>query len=301
MSASFLPPTGPPPLLSEEQLLQLHQHGWLFMPISESLQSQIDNLSKEVAQFFDRPEDEKKHSYPASQGTEVGFYPVASEKEYITFRHHVGAVPELERQVAQVWAALASLLHRILCDIARSSDIPTSVWDQLLLDSLELPESSQSLDTTTTLLRLFRYYPSGGFAAEHVDIGLLTLCVGNGKGLQVLDRSTEPAQWRDAEGPTLLVGETVKVLSDGVIRAGAHRVQPNDSGRTSTVFTLRPSLKDTIDLSAFGFEGKLEAKQLWAAIKGSKVNINATKEIREQMKAKRDAKKAKRDAESAVG
>ena len=301
MSDNFLPPTEPPPLLSEEQLLHLLQNGWLFVPIADSLQNQISDLSKEVGHFFDRPEEEKKRLYPASQGTEVGFYPVAGEKEYITFRHHVGAVPELEKQVAHVWAAVASLLHRILCDIARSSDISTSAWDQFLQDSLELPKNSESLDTTTTLLRLFRYYPSGGFAAQHVDIGLLTLCVGNGKGLQVLDCSQQPPQWIDAEGPTILVGEMVKVLSEGMIRAGAHQVQPNDMGRTSTVFTLRPSLKGTVDLSMYGFEGELETKQLWTAIKESKVNINATKEIREQMKAKRDAKMVKRSAESARG
>ena len=297
--SDFTPPSGPPPLLLEEQLLHLLQQGWLFLPISESLQTQINTLSKEVAQFFDRPDDEKKHLYPARQGTEVGFYPVAGEKEYVTFRHRVGAIPELEAHVARIWAAIASLLHRILCDIARSSEIAPSAWDQLLRNSLKLPASAESLDTTTTLLRLFRYYPSGGFAAEHVDIGLLTLCVGDGEGLQVLDTSQQPAQWRNVEGPTILVGETVKLLSDGMIRAGAHRVLPNDKGRTSTVFTLRPSLKDEIDLSMFGFEGKVDAKQLWAAVKGSKVNINATKEIREQMKAKRDAKMTRAKVESA--
>ena len=301
MSDVFLPPIAPPPLLSESELLHLLQFGWLFISITEPLLGRISRLSKEVARFFDRPEEEKKRLYPASQGTEVGFYPVASEKEYVTFRYHVGAIPELETQIAQVWAEVSLLLHRILCDIARSSEISTTAWDQLLWDSLELPRSADSLDTTTTLLRLFRYYPSGGFAAQHVDIGLLTLCVGDGKGLQVLDASQQPAQWRDVEGPTILVGETLRVLSDGMIRAGTHRVEPNDVGRTSTVFTLRPSLKSTIDLSTFGFEGQVEAKQLWAAIKDSKVNINATKEIRDQMKAKRDAKMVRGGGEGASG
>ncbi|KAF2234165.1 hypothetical protein EV356DRAFT_172945 [Viridothelium virens] len=298
MPEDFLPPSEPPSLIPEEQLLHLLKNGWLFLPIAESLQTQINNLSEEVSRYFDRLGEDKKRLYPASQGTENGFYFVEGEKEYVTFRYCVGAVPELERQAGRVWLEIASLLHRVLCDIARSCDIPASAWDQLLCDSLELPKSSESLDTTTTLLRLFRYYPSGGFAAQHVDIGLLTLCVGDGKGLQVLDTSQQPPEWIDVEGPTLLVGETVKVLSEGMIRAGAHRVQPNENGRTSTVFTLRPSLKETIDLSVFGFEGTLEAKRLWAAIKGSKVNINATKEIREQMKAKRDAKMAKGKAES---
>ncbi|KAI9712300.1 MAG: hypothetical protein M1820_001513 [Bogoriella megaspora] len=292
-------PPGPPPLLSEGQVLQLLEQGFLFLPLLGSLQLKIRDLSKLIGQFFDRSEDRKKKLYPATRGTENGYYPVAGEKEYVTFRYRVGALPELENQVAEVWKAIATLLHRILCDIARGSEIPLSSWDQLLQDSLTLPEGAESLETSTTLLRLFRYYPDGGFADKHNDIGLLTLCVGDGAGLQVLDNSTEPPQWKDVEGPTILVGEMLRVLSHGMIRAGPHRVVANEKGRTSTVFALRPSLKGMIDLTQFGFEGEVDAKQLWGAIKGGKVNINATKDTRERMQTNLDAKKGKEKAGTA--
>lgn len=292
VEADFKPPSEPPPLLSKDQLLHLTQNGWLFLPLSDGLQQQVVSVSQAAALFFDKSQDEKASVYPASHGTEHGYYYVEGEKEYITFRHAIHSNSALENEVVAVWSDAARLLHRILCDLARALDLPSSIWSDLTHDSLAFPQRAESIKTTTTLLRLFRYFPTGGFATQHVDIGLLTLCVGDGKGLQVLDLSRRPPEWIDVRGPTILLGETLRVLFGKAMRSGLHRVVPNPDGRSSMVFALRPSLNQPLDLSSFGGEGFADTKQLWEKLKASKFNINATKDVREQQREKRRAQVA---------
>ena len=137
------------------------------------------------------------------------------------------------------------------------------------------------MDNNGTLMRLFRYEANSGFAEQHVDIGLLTLCVGDGRGLQVLDYSHEPHQWTDATTPIILVADFARALFQNQVRPGAHRVVSNPQGRSSLVFALRPSLRGEIDLTAFGGDGTVNARDFFAKVKRTKYNINATKDIRE--------------------
>ena len=284
----FLPPTEPPPLLDPEQIKFFAIQGWLPIDIPRHLQSALKELSAAASNFFDLSFDEKRSTYPSSRGTECGFYHVPEEKEYLTFRHDVYANSVLEERVRFAWNQIAHLLLRILCDLSRAAFLSTSIWDSLVDGALNMPYNGSSLDVNTTLLRLFRYYPTNGYAEPHVDIGLLTLCVGEGKGLQVWDRLQSPPDWLDAEGPTLLIGAFLRKLLGNHVASGLHRVVGNPQGRTSTVFPLRPLMEGNLDLSKFGMEGIVETKDLFQRVKDSRYNINATKDVREQQRKARE-------------
>lgn len=287
----FLPPPGPPPLLSFNQVRHFSYHGWLPIDLPESLQSHLSDISSAAASYFELGHDEKQRLYPQSRGTECGFYHVPEEKEYLTIRHSVHDDSSLERYVREAWQEAGRLLYRILCDLSRAGFFNPSAWDDLVEGAMELPLDGSGMDENITLMRLFRYYAGTGFADAHVDVGLLTLCIGNGKGLQVWDRTFEPPQWIDAEGPTILAGDMVRALFDHKVVAGRHRVVGNPEGRSSIVFALRPCLKGDIDLERFGGQGVVATKDYFYDIKASKTNINATKDIRdEQLKAKQKRK-----------
>ena len=276
---NFLPPAGPPPLLSHDQLFDLTRQGWLRVSLPDTLLEDITALTKQSNSLFDKPHDEKRQLYPARQGTEYGYYAVENEKEYVTFRCRVHADSALEDAARRVWHGAAKFLYRILCDLARAENLTPAMWDDLLDGCLTVPESTEQM--TPTLLRTFRYYPGSGFADKHTDLGLLTLCVGTDRGLQVQDISGEEATYIDANGPVVLVASYLAVLSNGAIRPAAHRVVETARGRSSIVFALRPSLKHPIDLSNFGGEGTIHAKDLWEEIQSRTVNINAAKNIRD--------------------
>jgi hypothetical protein len=285
----YRPPSFPPPMLSDEELTVLSEQGWIAMPSNPALLEEYAALSNAMANFLDEDREEKAMTYPQAEGTELGYYHVENEKEYVTLRSTVHPDSDLEIRAARIWQATAAMLQRIMVDLARALDGPADIWDSLLDGCLTLPEKPE--DLTPSLLRLFRYFPGSGFAAQHVDLGFLTLCVGNGRGLQVLDRNTN--EWIDASGPTILVGETLRVLTCGKIQAGEHRVVENPNGRSSIVFALRPSLRHDIDLGNFGGEGVVPSKVLWDRIYNSKFNINATKDIRERQRKNLEAMRPK--------
>ena len=280
----FLPPPGSPPLLTLDQVSYLSYHGWLPIDVPAEFQSRLHDLSAAAAGFFDLGSADKRALYPQSQGTERGFYHVPQEKEYLTFRHQVHGDSELEQHVREVWLQAGRLLYRILCDLSKVGYLDPRAWDSLVENALQVPLNKSGASDNITLLRVFRYYPTTGFAAEHVDVGLLTLCVGGGQGLQLWDRSQSPAQWVDAQGPIILAGDTTRALFNGKVRAGLHRVVGNPEGRSSTVFALRPCLKGAIDLAQFGGEGVISTRDYYSKIKGSKCNINATKGIRDEQR-----------------
>ncbi|KAK4549160.1 hypothetical protein LTR36_007618 [Oleoguttula mirabilis] len=275
-----VPPSGPPPLLTAEQIRHLAFQGWLAIDLPHQLGNALSTLSRSADSFFEQDHAVKRKLYPPSRGTECGFYQVPGEKEYLTLRH--GIAGELEEQARQVWHEAALLLHRILCDLTRAGGYNIYAWSHLLENSLDLPKDDSDGDNITSLLRLFRYYPTAGVAEEHVDIGLLTLCIGSAKGLQVRDRSKDKPEWIDAQGPIVLVGDMARTLMRNQVRAGLHRVVGNPQGRSSIVFALRPYLKHPTNLSAFGGEGLIDTKECFDKIRGRKFNINATKNVRER-------------------
>lgn len=116
--------------------------------------------------------------------------------------------------------------------------------------------------------------------------GLLTLCDGKSHGLQVWRRalvdSAADGAWVDVQGPIVLVGETLRVLSSKRVNAGLHRVVAKTEGRESQVFALQPNAKCVLKLEDFGGKGTVDMGDLFARITTSKFNINAKKELRDK-------------------
>ena len=288
----FAPPPGPPPLLSKDDLVTIARQGYLPVTLSDSLKSDLDKLFEKLEAFYAQPLQLKKELYPEKHFTEFGYYHVEDEKEYVTLRRSSdqGGDPELETFAAKVWQQAGALLHRMLCDIARATELPPSVWDQMLDGTLTLP--ANETDMTATLLRLFKYFPGQGFAGKHTDLGLLTLCCGTAPGLQCLKNDEVEPCWVDAQGPVVLVGQTLRALSDGLIRPGVHQVVPNPKGRFSVVFALRHSFKHQIDLERFGGEGSVDPRKLWEQLKIGVVNVNARKDLRDKQRQIQEAMRA---------
>lgn len=297
-------------------------------------------------------------SNPAN--TERGYTHLDGEKEYLTLRKSMTHLPPgIYDAAAPVWHDTAHLLHRILGDIGVYLGLGPTAWDGVVADSLEpgdgvyysdaataasegtkdngkgkdksedtpadgsRPKRHHPRDDPPTLLRLFRYEPGGGGAEQHRDLGLLTLCVCWGKGLQVrpqpprpqpavdgdggdssLDPPPPPAPvWVDAPRVTVMTGDTLHVLSTNRIPSALHRVvvdpreaaetngaagtgdSPPHESRRSIVFALRATTVGDIDLPDFGGYGSVGARELYDRIRKSRVNINADKERRAVMRA----------------
>lgn len=295
-----LPPQGPPPLLSEDQLLDLARQGWLEIALPESMTGAISALLRDSDSFFTHPPAIKKELFPQKQTTEFGYYEVKHEKEYVTFRCRTqqsntitrdekSSAMNLELSTARIWSEAGTILHRILCDIARASELDPKVWDAILDGTLEMPVSEELM--SYTLMRVFRYLPTIGTADEHTDLGLLTMCIGDRHGLQVCDRINSldsGLQWvnasEGADHAMILVGQTLKMLSNGSLNAGIHRVTGNPLGRNSIVYALRHSSRNPIDLALFGGDECIRPEELYKVMGVGKVNINAIKDTREKQR-----------------
>lgn len=283
----FAPPSGPPPYLSPTALHTLLRQGWLPLTpatLPTPLLTSTTSLFNTLPTYFDLPTLDKTTLYPAKRGTEWGHYTIPSEKQFLTLRCTVHPSTELETHAASVWSSAASLLHRILCDIVRADGVGADIWDDLLDGTLTLPRDEEAV--SGTLLRMFQYEPEGGFASEHTDLGLLTLCMGDKPGLECLDMEASVSQgemvWRGVDGPVVLVGQTVRGLSEGRINAGVHRVRATREGRMSAVFALRHGWKKEVDLRRFGGEGVVEPRRLYEEMKIGVLNINAKGEVRKK-------------------
>lgn len=285
----YLPPPFPPPMLGLEQLRHLCRYGWLAYDLSPDLSDRLTRLFGLAGAFFDQGTEEKQRLYPPSRGTECGYYRVEGEKQYITLRRRVHEDVAFESEAGEAWHEIAKLLQGFLLELSRAEGLEATAWDGLVKGSLSYPPPDTDLSDVITLMRIFRYLPTTGVADAHTDLGILTLCVGDGAGLEVLDTSLSPPQWRSAARATILVGETLRKLSGGIIRAGLHRVVGNPEGRGSIVFALRPNLSGLVDLSAFGGDVVVETRKFYMEIKGTKYNINARHELRETQRQSRQA------------
>ncbi|KAK4989759.1 hypothetical protein LTR66_006980 [Elasticomyces elasticus] len=276
----YSPPSQPPPLLTGEQVGRLIEQGHLELALPSHLQNCISALASSGTTFFKQSRRTKAALYPSSHGTESGYYNVDGEKEFLTLRCAPSNPPsDLERQAKIVWSLAATYLYRILCDVSAALDISNDVWSPLLDGCRSMPEGS-NLDTTIpTVLRIFHYEPDQGTAAPHTDIGLLTLCTGDGPSLQVWNRGGgSEGEWVDVATPTLLVGDTLRLLSSTRCVSGLHRVVGNPWGRESIVFALRPSLRHEIDLGLLGGSGSVGSAELYTTIRDRKSNVNARRD-----------------------
>jgi isopenicillin N synthase-like dioxygenase len=306
------PPPEPPPILSSAQLEHLISYGYVTVSLPTHLDEAIRTLFKDAHSFFALEEDVKVKAFPARTGvrsTDSGYVHVPGEKEYVTFRFLVSEHDSndegagIKTSVAQTWNDAARFLLRVLSDVGIGLDIPPYAWDHIVWDSLNMPRRRE--EAAPSLLRVFRYEPQGGVADPHRDVGLLTLSVSHGPGLQVWhrrrstprqtdgteggdtysqDATEERPEWRDAGEMSIMIGDTLRILSGNRLCAAHHRVVATETGRSSIVFTLRPSIRDIVDLSQFGGEGVVDGRLLWRAIANNRVNINAPMEVRQQQR-----------------
>lgn len=298
-----LPPAGPPPFLSQASLHTLVRQGWLPLSLPPHLDSATGRLFDESNAYFSLPSSLRAALYPPRSGTDWGYYDIAGEKAFLTLRCGVHPETSLEATAAQFWQHAAVLLHRILCDLARANGLPWDIWDDMLDGTLSLPENAN--DASGTLLRLFKYEASGGFAGEHTDLGLLTLCVGTAPGLECLDLeasvTADDKVWVDVTGPVVLVGQTIRSLSDALINAGIHRVRATEEGRYSAVFALRHGWRKDIDMEKFGGEGRVKPRQLYEKMKIGVMNINANGAMREKQMKEVERLRKEEEAQRVVG
>lgn len=283
----FDPPQSPPPFLTEAQLHNLITQGHVGITLPPNLSTLCQELFHSSSEFFARPQAEKRADYPKAQVTELGFYEVANEKEFLTLRHKGPFSTALESSASHLWSQAGALLHRILFDIGRALQISEDAWNPIIEGCLDMPDSLEN--ATSTLLRMLHYVPGTGIAETHSDMGLITLCVGAGKGLQAwqfddADGSGEEGKWIDCERPTVLVGRTLRLLSAWRVRAGVHRVIGNPDGRDSIVFPLRMNTRNQIPLAPFGGWGSVAGKDLYGKVRNGRININAEKDIREKQR-----------------
>ncbi|KAL8715415.1 MAG: hypothetical protein Q9220_000749 [cf. Caloplaca sp. 1 TL-2023] len=321
----YAPPPHPPPLLSPPEIHDLAIYGFLRLSsLPPTLTSAHQDLLDRSSTFFNQETSAKEHQFPAAEGTELGYYLVEHEKEYVTLRCHNDVEPpattttadtnqnfristtvELQQASAHFWKLAAKLLHRILCDLSTALCIPLDAWNSLLDGCLAMPEGR--VEMTPSLLRLFRYEPRKGGAERHTDTGLLTLCIGTAAGLQVWtppppssdgevprSLSAEDGTWEDVGNtPTVLVGKTLQWLSANRVRGGVHRVVPHEKGRQSIVLALRPSLRHPrLDLTPFGEPQVVDLGEVWRRIRASVFNVNAKVGVREGQKVKLGIKTA---------
>lgn len=303
------PPDYPPPLLLTSELLHLAQQGHLKLQLASHLQARYEELFVEADRFFAQDDGTKAALYPqatAGSSSNSGYARVENEKEFLTIRHRTASLSSestivgLEQISAEIWHDTATLLHRVLVDLARATpaltatNSPDDLWDPILEGSLDLPPDAGTARLVPTTLRLFRYEPGSGTSDAHTDVGLLTLCVCAEPGLQVYTTADGgQGRWVDAGHATLLVGRTLRTLTGNRIRSGLHRVVATPGGRRSIVFALRPSLQSTVDMERLGGCPGVTVRDIWVEAGKGRFDVNANPEEKARAKRKEAGRRAR--------
>ena len=210
----------------------------------------------------------------------------------MTFRYRSNPESLLENCVGDAWEKAARLLHRILCDLACFHSYDPRMWDPFVENTFCLPQNESSRTDTTTFMRMFQYYP-GGVAEQHIDLGLLTLCIGSDSGFEAVEHCPDTSRWIATQKPVVLVGRMASMLLHRNARPGRHRVVSNPQGRRSVVLALRPCLRAQIDLDPSDGQQAISAREYWAKTSAVRYNINAKKDLREEQKQKQKLEAAK--------
>ncbi|KAL9108316.1 MAG: hypothetical protein Q9227_006915 [Pyrenula ochraceoflavens] len=240
-STDFGPPPGPPPILSAEEIIHLASQGHLSVSLPPALEQACAALFTVASEeFFIKSTDEKKKMYPAQKGEELGYVNIEGEKEFLTLRHVSQPTTDspLTPSFPPFYTHTHTLLSRILTSLSLGLSLSPTTFSPLL------PPSTLPLHFSTaypSFTRLFTYLPNPNSisSAPHRDLGLLTLCVGDGPGLQVwaYDEERGAWDWRDTVGPTVLVGSALRMLTGGRVREGIHRVVGTSNVRRSVSFS----------------------------------------------------------------
>ena len=298
-----------------------------FLPLlladHEGMPEAYSSLFNSSRQFFDLPEDSlHKTAFQAASGSaasEEGYSDLPGEKSILTVKT-LSRCPELlQQQVEVAWNMTGAFLADVTRQIASSLGLRPDVFDPFVGPCCVLPQERR----TPTLLRMFRYIrPQEGKAKinaeRHKDIGLLSLVIGHSPGLEVLDIAT--GVWNAIESEdfvpedakiqsrgltaTLLVGETMSLLTRGKYKAGVHRVlcapDRDNPYRFSIVYTLRPAvapiytkLFESEIVGHFAPEEQMDgqsSKELFGRIRSSHWNVNVVKDLREEQQKRLGAK-----------
>ncbi|KAJ7119700.1 hypothetical protein C8R44DRAFT_672596 [Mycena epipterygia] len=351
---NYAPPPGPPPIaypscqnvteLSDfirNSLTALATRGWLSIPLPPDLEPIYDRLFHKSASFFDLPSDDPdKIAFAAPTGkgaSDEGFSDIPGEKQLITLRRvgdgtRYGTPKQLQQAATEAWDATGRLFLDTIAGIAESLELELDVFNAISSEA----EGFSPTQRASSLLRLFRYNRPGlsengvqgqskkkVVAEGHKDLGILTLVVGRSAGLDARDPVT--GQWISVEDAppgggqrltaTLLAGQTLSYLTQGLYASGVHRVSvlpsttPEDKYRFSLVFALRPAPNAIINTAKFETSpliGKFPpaklsleennyphcsmhdqpAAELFKCIANQHWNVNIAPEIREEQKKK---------------
>jgi len=340
----YLPPVPPPlltasfPLLTQSQIDSLSTLGFTTFPISrrQCLYNAALKLFALSRAFFAQPQPSKEHFKVRdanAQGSEEGWSRVWGEKELITLRRGGVTCPEsLESTGREMWAECGKLMKDVMDGVEGSLGLVKGAFGSVYEAECDMP----AVERLETLLRMFRYERRAKeiddedtaknnaeqtkdpevlgkgrlVAAQHIDLGLLSLVIGSSPGLEVWDYrlkkwiAIEEPQYADSTvgelTATLLVGETLTRLTNGRYLPGRHRVfvpsvpatteEDESQYRYSLVFALRPHPFSVISTSALTtpvtghFKYPIEdvtVGELFGAIARSHWNVNTEKEARE--------------------
>lgn len=199
----FLPPLRPVtyPKVEQKHQYALSEHGWTTVTYDEPtdrLHEASQALFKASQAFFALPQSYKE-TFQTEIGSEEGWLRVEGEKELITLRCLGNTPKELKDAAAAYWAEAGGLLNEILGRIAESLGLPAEALTQYSEPCAKLP-----IETTATMLRLFRYEGFEGKASRIVAerrsdlLFLAVLDIATTHMLHSTQRSwiTQPRKWR---------------------------------------------------------------------------------------------------------
>ena len=281
------------PFLSSEQLQMLHSQGFsrVYLPSDNALLKAATALFSTSCAFFDRPFEEKPKFHRSNllsdssvdgsntkrKSSERGWSRVEGEKEMLTIRTTQLCPPEVTGNARNLWQECGNFMQAIVRAIEASLGLDSGAFDDVVREECVLPVN----EIHETLLRMFRYERTSDsriVSEKHRDIGFLSLVIGSSPGLELWDSTiaqndpltgvVKMGNWVPIEEDgnetkriggltfTLLVGETLTALSNGLYKPGIHRVSvppadlsapSNDAKyRYSIVFALRPHRRGTI-------------------------------------------------------
>jgi hypothetical protein len=248
----YAPPPHPPPAWKHEKpyatdiAKQLQPQGWSVLNLGShrtfiyghdrtyleypDLWNTIESLFTASKSFFALPQTEKDR-YLTKDGSEEGYSSIKGEKEFITLRRNGEEhCPQILRNQAEgAWESIFKVLHETLLGIELNLKLPATSLTRFSEPCLHFDNEKRA-----TMLRLFRYENNEAktVAEPHMDLGLLSLVIGDTPGLEVLDDANDGSEpwWHPIEQnfekgmATVMGGRQLQYLTRDRYKPGAHRV-----------------------------------------------------------------------------
>lgn len=248
----YAPPPHPPPTWKQDKpyatdiAKNLQPQGWSVLNLGShptfmyghdrtyqeypELWGTIEALFSASKSFFALPQCQKD-KYLTKDGSEEGYSSIRGEKEFITLRRTgVEHCPEvLKREAEQAWEGVFKVLHETLMGVEHNLNLPATSLTRFSEPCLHLDSEKRA-----TMLRLFRYENDEAklVAEPHMDLGLLSLVVGDTPGLEVTDDAHDGNGefWHPIERcfekgmATVMGGRQLQYLTRDRYKPGGHRV-----------------------------------------------------------------------------